>query len=62
MSTDNVGMWNLRSMTTENMYLGQQMYFSIISPERSLRDEYNIPDNALICGVVKGLPKPPPYT
>ncbi|WVY91235.1 hypothetical protein V8G54_036749 [Vigna mungo] len=62
MSTDNVGMWNLRSMNTENMYLGQQMYFSIISPERSLRDEYNIPDNALICGVVKGLPKPPPYT
>ncbi|XP_027903459.1 L-ascorbate oxidase homolog [Vigna unguiculata] len=62
LSTDNVGMWNLRSMITENMYLGQQMYLSIITPERSLRDEYNIPDNALLCGIVKDLPKPPPYT
>ncbi|KAK4792816.1 hypothetical protein SAY86_023251 [Trapa natans] len=61
-SFDNCGMWNLRSEAIERRYLGQQMYLSVISPERSLRDEYNIPDNALLCGVVKDLPKPPPYT
>ncbi|XP_050277487.1 L-ascorbate oxidase homolog [Quercus robur] len=59
---DNAGMWNLRSELTENRYLGQQLYVSVLSPERSLRDEYNIPDNCLLCGLVKNLPKPPPYT
>ncbi|KAJ8760175.1 hypothetical protein K2173_011031 [Erythroxylum novogranatense] len=58
---DNAGMWNLRSEMWERTYLGQQLYISVLSPERSLRDEYNIPDNALLCGVVKGLPKPPSY-
>ncbi|PON37209.1 Copper-resistance protein [Parasponia andersonii] len=59
---DNAGMWNLRSELTENRYLGQQLYISVLSPARSLRDEYNIPDNTLLCGIVKNLPKPPPYT
>uniref|UniRef100_A0A7N1A1Q2 L-ascorbate oxidase homolog n=1 Tax=Kalanchoe fedtschenkoi TaxID=63787 RepID=A0A7N1A1Q2_KALFE len=59
---DNAGMWNLRSQQLERQYLGQQLYISVTSPERSLRDEYNIPDNALLCGIVKDLPKPPPYT
>ena len=59
---DNAGMWNLRSEVTENKYLGQQMYVSVLSEARSLRDEYNIPDTALLCGIVKHLPKPPPYT
>lgn len=59
---DNAGMWSLRSDMWERFYLGQQLYFSILSPELSLRDEYNIPDNALLCGIVKGLPMPPPYT
>uniref|UniRef100_A0A803QHH8 L-ascorbate oxidase homolog n=1 Tax=Cannabis sativa TaxID=3483 RepID=A0A803QHH8_CANSA len=59
---DNAGMWNLRSELTENRYLGQQLYISVLSPARSLRDEYNIPDNALRCGIVKKLPFPPPYT
>ncbi|KAJ8747732.1 hypothetical protein K2173_011241 [Erythroxylum novogranatense] len=58
---DNAGMWNLRSEIWERTYLGQQLYISVLSPERSLRDEYNIADNALLCGVVKGLPKPPSY-
>ncbi|KAI4343336.1 hypothetical protein L6164_010698 [Bauhinia variegata] len=58
---DNAGMWNLRSEITENRYLGQQLYFSVLSAERSLRDEYNIPENQLLCGIVKGLPKPQPY-
>ncbi|WOL14745.1 L-ascorbate oxidase [Canna indica] len=59
---DNAGVWNLRSVWLERQYLGQQLYMSVQSPARSLRDEYNIPDNALLCGVVDGLPKPPPYT
>ncbi|XP_050215642.1 L-ascorbate oxidase homolog [Mercurialis annua] len=59
---DNAGMWNLRSEIWERTYLGQQLYASVLSPARSLRDEYNIPDNALLCGLVKDLPKPPPYS
>ncbi|XP_057472776.1 L-ascorbate oxidase homolog [Actinidia eriantha] len=59
---DNAGMWNLRSEMWENAYLGQQLYVSILSPARSLRDEYNLPDNTQLCGMVKDLPKPPPYS
>ncbi|XP_072966802.1 L-ascorbate oxidase homolog [Typha angustifolia] len=58
---DNAGMWNLRSEIWERRYLGQQLYISVLSPARSLRDEYNIPDNALRCGAVVGLPLPPSY-
>ncbi|CAJ1939724.1 unnamed protein product [Sphenostylis stenocarpa] len=58
---DNVGMWNLRSELAENRYLGQQLYISVPTPARSLRDEYNMPDYALVCGAVKGLPRPPSY-
>ncbi|XP_030477517.1 L-ascorbate oxidase homolog isoform X1 [Syzygium oleosum] len=59
---DNAGMWNLRSELTERRYLGQELYISILSPEQSLRDEYNIPDNAQLCGAVASLPKPTPYS
>ncbi|KAL6976804.1 L-ascorbate oxidase [Sarracenia purpurea var. burkii] len=59
---DNAGMWNLRSEMRERAYLGQELYVSVLSSARSLRDEYNIADNALICGIVKGLPIPAPYT
>ncbi|KAI5321024.1 hypothetical protein L3X38_030094 [Prunus dulcis] len=59
---DNAGMWNVRSEQSERRYLGQQFYVSVLSPARSLRDEYNLPDNALVCGIVKDLPKPPPYS
>ncbi|KAK4780610.1 hypothetical protein SAY87_016716 [Trapa incisa] len=59
---DNAGMWNLRSEMSERRYLGQELYMSVLSPKRSLRDEYNIPDNAHLCGAVVGLPKPDPYT
>ncbi|CAK9312338.1 unnamed protein product [Citrullus colocynthis] len=62
LTLDNAGMWNLRSELTENRYLGQQLYFSVQSPARSLRDEYNIPDNVLLCGLVKDMPLPKPYT
>jgi hypothetical protein len=56
-------MWNLRSEHAENRYLGQQLYVSVLSPEYSLRDEYNLPETQLVCGIVKNMPKPPPkYT
>ncbi|URE44187.1 L-ascorbate oxidase [Musa troglodytarum] len=58
---DNAGMWSLRSELWERHYLGQQLYVSVVSPARSLRDEYNMPDNTLLCGDVVGLPKPPSY-
>ncbi|KAL9270494.1 L-ascorbate oxidase-like protein [Drosera capensis] len=58
---DNAGMWQIRSESLERAYLGQQLYVSVVSPERSLRDEYNMPEWALTCGFVKGLPKPAPY-
>ncbi|EYU39761.1 hypothetical protein ABFS82_06G175500 [Erythranthe guttata] len=59
---DNAGMWNMRSMSLERQYLGEQIYVSVLSPNRSLRDEYNLPDTQLLCGIVKDMPKPPPYS
>ncbi|XP_052154932.1 L-ascorbate oxidase homolog [Oryza glaberrima] len=58
---DNAGMWNVRSNIWERHYLGEQLYISVVSPARSLRDEYNMPENALRCGKVVGLPLPPSY-
>ncbi|XP_068338575.1 L-ascorbate oxidase homolog [Pyrus communis] len=59
---DNAGMWNVRSEQPERRYLGQQFYVSVLSPARSLRDEYNLPETAQLCGIVKDSPKPPPYS
>ncbi|XP_006644902.1 L-ascorbate oxidase homolog [Oryza brachyantha] len=58
---DNAGMWNIRSNMWERFYLGEQLYVSVISPARSLRDEYNMPENGLRCGKVVGMPMPPSY-
>ncbi|KAG6527553.1 hypothetical protein ZIOFF_009664 [Zingiber officinale] len=62
MTFDNVGIWNLRSELWERRYLGQQLYISVQTPVRSLRDEYSLPDAALLCGAIVSPPKPPPYT
>ena len=59
---DNAGMWNLRSEMWERTYLGQQLYFSVLSPELSLRDEYNLQPGQEVCGIVKGLPRLAKYT
>ncbi|GAB2218453.1 hypothetical protein Drorol1_Dr00001676 [Drosera rotundifolia] len=59
---DNAGIWNIRSESLERAYLGQQFYVSVLSPERSLRDEYNMPESALKCGIIKDMPTPPPYS
>ncbi|XP_020271632.1 L-ascorbate oxidase homolog [Asparagus officinalis] len=61
-SFDNVGMWNFRSELWERRYLGQQMYISVLNTARSLRDEYNMLPETLLCGSVAGLPIPAPYT
>ncbi|KAK8619924.1 hypothetical protein V6N13_066421 [Hibiscus sabdariffa] len=64
---DNAGMLNIRTEHTrskiwDRAYLGQQLYTSILSPEKSLRDEYNIPENTLMCGIMEDMPKLPSYT
>ncbi|MBA0825625.1 hypothetical protein Goarm_010554, partial [Gossypium armourianum] len=59
---DNCGMWNIRSEVWDRFYLGQQLYVSVLSPNLSTKDEYNIPEDAQLCGDVIGLPKPKPYT
>ncbi|CAA7020127.1 unnamed protein product [Microthlaspi erraticum] len=51
---DNVGMWNLRSELWERQYLGQQLYVRVYTTSTSLRDEYRIPTNALLCGKASG--------
>nr|AAM97070.1 pectinesterase, putative [Arabidopsis thaliana]AAN15546.1 pectinesterase, putative [Arabidopsis thaliana] len=51
---DNVGMWNLRPEFWARQYLGQQLYLRVYTPSTSLRDEYPIPKNALLCGRASG--------
>ncbi|KAL0391858.1 UNVERIFIED_CONTAM: L-ascorbate oxidase [Sesamum radiatum] len=51
---DNVGMWNLRSEFWARQYLGQQLYLRVYTTSTSLRDEYPIPKNALLCGRASG--------
>ncbi|PIN06603.1 Multicopper oxidase [Handroanthus impetiginosus] len=49
-SLDNKGMWNLRSAIWPRRYLGQELYVRVWNDEQSLFTEYDIPDNALLCG------------
>ncbi|KAJ0010108.1 hypothetical protein Pint_34197 [Pistacia integerrima] len=51
---DNVGMWNLRTEYWARQYLGQQFYLRVYTTSQSVRDEYPIPKNALLCGRAKG--------
>ncbi|KAJ7966932.1 L-ascorbate oxidase-like protein [Quillaja saponaria] len=51
---DNVGIWNLRSEFWARQYLGQQFYLRVYTASTSLRDEFPIPKNALLCGRAKG--------
>ncbi|XP_039039214.1 L-ascorbate oxidase homolog [Hibiscus syriacus] len=54
LALDNVGMWNVRSEFWARQYLGQQFYLRVYSPVQSVRDEYPIPKNALLCGRAQG--------
>ncbi|CAN6471798.1 unnamed protein product [Victoria cruziana] len=58
LTIDNAGVWNLRSEEWERQYLGQQTYIRVPQPGRSLRDEYDMPANALLCGLVSNMQKP----
>ncbi|KAF2324750.1 hypothetical protein GH714_016629 [Hevea brasiliensis] len=51
---DNVGMWNIRSEFWARQYLGQQLYLRVYTTSTSLRDEFPIPKNALLCGKASG--------
>ncbi|KAL6963641.1 hypothetical protein U1Q18_034648 [Sarracenia purpurea var. burkii] len=51
---DNVGMWNLRSQLWGRRYLGQQLYLRVYTPSHSVRDEYPIPKNVILCGKAQG--------
>lgn len=51
---DNVGMWNLRSEFWARQYLGQQFYLRVYTTSQSVRDEYPLPNNALLCGRAEG--------
>ncbi|KAF8026267.1 hypothetical protein BT93_F2927 [Corymbia citriodora subsp. variegata] len=51
---DNVGMWNLRTEFWARQYLGQQLYLRVYTTSTSLRDEFPIPKNALLCGRAQG--------
>ncbi|MBA0762956.1 hypothetical protein Gotri_012497 [Gossypium trilobum] len=57
---DNCGMWNIRSEIWDRHYLGQQLYVSVLSSARSLKYEYNMPDDSPLCGIVETMPKPQP--
>ncbi|CAL5369547.1 unnamed protein product [Camellia sinensis] len=50
-SLDNKGMWNLRSAIWPRQYLGQQLYVRVWNSVTSAYTEYNIPQNALFCGL-----------
>ncbi|XP_076959832.1 L-ascorbate oxidase homolog [Bidens hawaiensis] len=50
-SLDNKGMWNLRSAIWPRRYLGQELYIRVWNDEKSYRTEYDIPENALRCGL-----------
>ncbi|KAG5069861.1 hypothetical protein JHK85_002238 [Glycine max] len=53
-SLDNQGMWNLRSAIWERQYLGQQFYLRVWNAQKSLANEYDIPNNVLLCGKAVG--------
>ncbi|KAL1060271.1 hypothetical protein V6Z11_1Z111600 [Gossypium hirsutum] len=57
---DNCGMWNIRYEIWDKHYLGQQLYVSVLSSAHSLKDEYNMPDDSPLCGIMESMPKPQP--
>ncbi|KHN20130.1 L-ascorbate oxidase like [Glycine soja] len=51
---DNVGMWNLGSEFWARQYLGQQLYLRVYTTSTSIRDEFPVPKNAILCGRASG--------
>ncbi|KAF5729465.1 Cupredoxin superfamily protein [Tripterygium wilfordii] len=56
---DNPGMWNLRSGSLKNWYLGQELYIRIFDPDNNTAKEEPPPDNLILCGKYKVLPPAP---
>ncbi|XP_038710808.1 monocopper oxidase-like protein SKU5 isoform X2 [Tripterygium wilfordii] len=56
---DNPGMWNLRSATLKNWYLGQELYIRIFDPDKNPIKETPPPDNLILCGKYKVVPPAP---
>ena len=48
---DNPGMWNLRSQTLKNWYLGQEIYIRVYDPDPNPAKEMPPPQNLLYCGL-----------
>ncbi|RWR91985.1 monocopper oxidase-like protein SKU5 [Cinnamomum micranthum f. kanehirae] len=57
---DNPGMWNLRSQTLENWYLGQEIYIRVYDPDPNPVKEMPPPQNLLYCGIIMSPPPAPP--
>jgi len=53
-SLDNSGIWNLRGENLNSWYLGQEVYLSVMNPEKDI-SEVPLPDNAIYCGVLSSL-------
>ncbi|KAJ9175479.1 hypothetical protein P3X46_014029 [Hevea brasiliensis] len=47
---DNPGMWNLRSQSLKNWYLGQELYIRVHDNDPNPAKERPPPDNLLLCG------------
>ncbi|KAJ6317420.1 hypothetical protein OIU76_013039 [Salix suchowensis] len=57
---DNPGMWNLRSQSLRNRYLGQQLYVKVYDADPNPAKERPPPDNLLLCGAFSHSSPPPP--
>ncbi|CAO2818979.1 unnamed protein product [Amaranthus hypochondriacus] len=53
-SLDNSGIWNLRAENLNSWYLGQEVYLSVLNPEKD-NTEDPLPDNTIFCGVLSSL-------
>ncbi|XP_065871943.1 monocopper oxidase-like protein SKU5 [Euphorbia lathyris] len=57
---DNPGMWNLRSQSLKNWYLGEELYLRVYDPDPNPAKERYPPLNLLYCGKFSNLSPPPP--
>ena len=53
-SLDNSGIWNLRAENLNSWYLGQEVYLSVLNPEKDDTED-PLPDNTIFCGLLSSL-------
>ncbi|XP_021690259.2 monocopper oxidase-like protein SKU5 [Hevea brasiliensis] len=56
---DNPGMWNLRSQSLKNWYLGQELYIRVHDNDPNPAKERPPPDNLLLCGIFDDMASAP---